>query len=108
MVLQTWFGEAGAQLAAGRVNEAATAYDNAALAAQEAKNLVLAVEAFRMGAFCHARLGERDSVIERRINEAREVCKGIVDRMVRASAILAAVADVERGYAEVLQERRVV
>ena len=65
MVLQTWFGEAGAALAAGRVGDAAAAYDNAAVVAQEAKNLLLAVEAFRMGAFCHARLGEREPAIER-------------------------------------------
>src|SRR5262245_37274740 len=71
MVLQTWFGEAGAELAAGRVKEAAVAYDNAAMVAQEAKNLVLAVEAFRMGAFCHARLGEREPAIERGVRAMR-------------------------------------
>jgi hypothetical protein len=65
MVLQTWFGEGGVELAAGRVSEAAAAYDSAAVAAQEARNLVLAIEAFRMGAFCHARLGERDAAITR-------------------------------------------
>jgi tetratricopeptide (TPR) repeat protein len=65
MVLQTWFGEAGAALAAGRVSDAVIAYDNAAVVAQEAKNLVLAVEAFRMSAFCHARLGEREAAVER-------------------------------------------
>ena len=65
MVLQSWFGEAGVELAAGRVAEAAAAYDNAAVAAQAARNVILAIEAFRMGAFCHARLGEMDAAIER-------------------------------------------
>jgi hypothetical protein len=65
MVLQTWFGEAGVELAAGRVVEAAAAYDNAAVSAQAARNVIMAIEAFRMGAFCHARLGERDAVVER-------------------------------------------
>ena len=65
MVLQTWFGEAGVELAAGRVPEAAAAYDNAAVVAQAARNMILAIEAFRMAAFCHARLGERDVALER-------------------------------------------
>src|SRR5262249_8492023 len=65
MVLQTWFGEAGVELAAGRVGEAAAAYDNAAVGAQEARNLVLAVEAVRMSAFCQARLGCVGTAIER-------------------------------------------
>ena len=65
MVLQSWFGEAGVELAAGRVAEAAAAYDNAAVVAQAARNVILAIEAFRMGAFCHARLGEMDAAIER-------------------------------------------
>jgi hypothetical protein len=65
MVLQTWFGEAGAELAAGRVIEAAAAYENAAVVAQVDRNMVLAIEAFRMAAFCHARLGEREAALER-------------------------------------------
>jgi hypothetical protein len=65
MTVQAWFGEAGAQLAAGRLREAAVAYDTAALAAQAAPNLVLAIEACRMAAFCHARLGEREEALAR-------------------------------------------
>jgi hypothetical protein len=65
MVLQTWFGEAGVELAAGHVPEAAAAYDNAAAVAQAARNMILAIEAFRMAAFCYARLGERDLALER-------------------------------------------
>ena len=65
LVLQTWFGEAGAHLAAGRLPEAVKCYDEAAVVAQEGGNLILAIEAFRMGAFCHARLGQRDEAVAR-------------------------------------------
>lgn len=65
LVLQTWFGEAGVQLAAGRTAEAAAAYEQAAVVAQEARNTILAIEAFRMAAFCHARLDDRAAAIDR-------------------------------------------
>ncbi len=61
VILQTWFGEAGVELAAGRVPEAAAAYAEAAKVAEAARNLVLVIEAYRMAAFCHARLGEREA-----------------------------------------------
>lgn len=63
MALQTWFGEAGVELAAGRVPEAAAAYDQAAKVAEAARNLILTIEAHRMAAFCHARLGEREAAL---------------------------------------------
>ena len=65
LVLQTWFGEAGAHMAAGRLAEAARCYDEAASVAQQSPNLILAIEAFRMGAFCHARLGKREEALLR-------------------------------------------
>jgi tetratricopeptide (TPR) repeat protein len=65
LVLQTWFGEAGAHMAAGRLPEAAKCYDEAAVVAQQSGNLILAIEAFRMGAFCHARLGQREEALAR-------------------------------------------
>jgi tetratricopeptide (TPR) repeat protein len=65
LVLQTWFGEAGAHLAAGRLAEAARCYDEAARFAQQSANLILAIEAFRMGGFCHARLGKREEALSR-------------------------------------------
>lgn len=55
LVLQTWFGEAGAHLAAGDLAAAAGCYDTAAPLALEDRNPLMAVEAWRMGAFCHAR-----------------------------------------------------
>ena len=65
LVLQTWFGEAGVHLAAGAVPVAAKCYDQAAAVAQQIPNLVLAIEALRMGAFCHARVQEGELAIER-------------------------------------------
>jgi hypothetical protein len=65
LVLQTWFGEAGVHLAADRPLEAARCYDEAAVVAQQSANLILAIEAFRMGAFCHARFGQREEALTR-------------------------------------------
>jgi tetratricopeptide (TPR) repeat protein len=64
LVLQTWFGEAGAHLAAGDSQRAADCYREAALLAHAIPNLVLAIEALRMEAFCRARAGKRDEAIE--------------------------------------------
>ncbi len=65
LVLQSWFGEAGAHLADGNDAQAAECYDQAAVVAQPIPNLILAIEAFRMGAFCHARLKNREAAIDR-------------------------------------------
>ncbi len=65
LVLQTWFGEAGTHLAAGKDAEAAECYDQAARVAQKIPDLILAIEAFRMSLFCHARLKQRDAALER-------------------------------------------
>jgi tetratricopeptide (TPR) repeat protein len=65
LVLQTWFGEAGAHLAAGNPTVATECYDQAAALAQQIPNLILAIEAFRMGAFCSARINSREAAIER-------------------------------------------
>ena len=55
------------------------------------------------------RLRQGDAVGEARIAEAHVVIERVVVRVVDAVLLLlAAVADVERGDAEVLQERRVV
>lgn len=58
MILQTWFGEAGAQLAAGQSALAAASYRQAARSAQADQNLILTIEARRMAAYCHAQAGE--------------------------------------------------
>ncbi len=58
LVLQTWFGEAGAHLAANDHGEAATCYDSAATLAAHSNDVVLAIEAHRMGGFCLAKTGD--------------------------------------------------
>jgi tetratricopeptide (TPR) repeat protein len=63
LVLQTWFGEAGAHLAAGDASAAGRCYDQAAELAQGIPNLVLAIEAWRMSAFCSARASDREGAI---------------------------------------------
>lgn len=58
LVLQTWFGQAAAHLAAGQIPEAAACYHDAAAVAQADHNLILTIEAQRMEAFCRARGGD--------------------------------------------------
>jgi hypothetical protein len=72
LVLQTWFGEAGAQLAAGDAPAAARCYDAAAQVAQQDGNPLMALEARRMGAFCHARAGDEAGAQQRAL-QALEV-----------------------------------
>jgi hypothetical protein len=63
--LHTWFGEAGAHFAKGDASAASRCYDEAASVAQSDQNLILGIEAFRMGAFCRARLGDTEGTLER-------------------------------------------
>jgi hypothetical protein len=72
LVLQTWFGEAGAQLAAGDAPAAARCYDTAAQVAQDDGNPLMALEGRRMGAFCHARAGD-EAGARQRAQQALEV-----------------------------------
>ncbi len=65
LVLQCWFGEGGAQLAAGDDAAAAQCYDAAARTALEDQNSLMALEGWRMGAFCHARIGDAAAAQER-------------------------------------------
>jgi len=65
LVMQTWFGEAGAHLAAGNLQASTECYDRAGLVAQSMPNLILAIEANRMGTFCQGRLEQRDPALER-------------------------------------------
>lgn len=60
LVLQTWFGEAGAHLAAGKVARAGQCYEQAAVLAQNIPSPVLTIEAWRMSAFCRARTSDRE------------------------------------------------
>jgi hypothetical protein len=64
LVLQTLFGEAGTHLAAEHVAQAAACYDTAAVVAQRSDSPILAIEAFRMAAFCNARMDQPDAALE--------------------------------------------
>ena len=64
LLLQTWFGEAAVHLAAGDDAAAMSCHDEAAVVAQRDANPILAIEAFRMAAFCAARAGKPDGARE--------------------------------------------
>jgi hypothetical protein len=65
LVVQTWFGEAGARLAAGDDAAAAACYDAAAVAAAPDPNPLMTLEALRMSAFCHARSNDLATAMDR-------------------------------------------
>jgi len=65
LILQTWFGQAAVHIAAGEFEKAAKCYDEAAILAPQIPNLILGVEAFRMGCFCFNRMNETDAAIDR-------------------------------------------
>lgn len=65
LVIQAKFGEAGAHFAAGRPADAARSYDEAAELALAIPDLIIAVEALRVAAFCHARMEDRDGAVVR-------------------------------------------
>ncbi|AKJ29570.1 hypothetical protein [Caldimonas brevitalea] len=63
LVLQTWFGEAAAHLAAGQPEHAAPCYREAAQLAAALPNPPMLIEALRMASFCHARAGEPEDAL---------------------------------------------
>ncbi|WP_321418744.1 hypothetical protein [uncultured Desulfobacter sp.] len=65
LALQTWFGEAGAHLAAGDLPKAVQCYDEAATLAPQIPNPILGIEAFRMAAFCLGRMDEPEPAIRK-------------------------------------------
>jgi tetratricopeptide (TPR) repeat protein len=65
LTLQTLFGEAGVHLAAGDLAKAVECYDEAAALASQIPDIILGVEAFRMGTFCLARMNEFKPAIDR-------------------------------------------
>lgn len=72
LVMQTWFGEAGAWLAAKQLRQAAQAYRSGAEVAQRIANLMFSLEGFRMAAFCYARNGDTEPAREHGILAVRE------------------------------------
>ncbi len=63
LVLQTWFGQAGAHLADSDDARAAACYDQATAVAQKDRNPILAIEAQRMAGFCRIRQGDVDAAL---------------------------------------------
>lgn len=60
LVMQSWFGEAGAWLTAGQPERAAQAYVEAAEVAKRVPNGMFALEGLRMAGFCHAQARHRE------------------------------------------------
>ena len=58
LIMQTWFGEAGAWLVAKEPERAAQAYRSAAEQAQRVPNPMFEIEGFRMAAYCYAQNGQ--------------------------------------------------
>lgn len=63
LVLQTWFGEAAAHLAAGQPQRAVPCYQEAAQLAAALPNAPMLIEALRMGSFCQARSGDTEAAL---------------------------------------------
>lgn len=63
LILQTWFGEAGAWMAGSNEQAAADCYRQAAKSAKADQNLLLTIEALRMEAFCHGQRGDREAAL---------------------------------------------
>ncbi len=60
LIMQTWFGEAGAWFVAKQLRQAAQAYRSGAEEAQRLPNQLFALEGFRMAAYCYARNGDNE------------------------------------------------
>jgi hypothetical protein len=63
LVLQTWFGEASAHLAAGDLPQAAGCYAQAEPVARELAHPILWIEALRMQSHCLARSGQPEAAM---------------------------------------------
>ncbi len=64
LVMQTWFGEAGAWFAAQQLEKAASAYRTASREAGMVPNAMFVIEGLRMAGFCHAQLHQPDKARE--------------------------------------------
>jgi hypothetical protein len=75
LVMQTWFGEGGAWLAAGEMKEAARAYKAGAEQARCVPDPMFVVEGLRMTGFCLARARQADAAEEHYILAIREAAE---------------------------------
>jgi hypothetical protein len=64
LLMQTWFGEAGAWLNARQPDRAASAYVAGSEAAKAVPNGLFAIEGQRMAGFCHAQEGHKERARE--------------------------------------------
>lgn len=64
LLLQTWFGEAGAWFTAKQLPHAAQAYVEGAHVAQQIPNTLFAIEGFRMAGYCFARAKQNEPARE--------------------------------------------
>lgn len=95
LVLQVLFGAAAVHLAAGDAAAAAADYDEAALFAQHDTHPLLALEAFRMAAFCLGRGGDRDGA-EQRCDCAVEIGAAMKPEARPLTTLAVALADAMR------------
>lgn len=95
LVLQTLFGAAAVHLAAGDDAAAAAVYDEAAVVAQRDAHPLLALESFRMAAFCSARAGDRDGA-ELRTDCAVEIGAAMKPEARPLTTLAVALADAMR------------
>ncbi|WP_277183576.1 hypothetical protein [Caballeronia sp. BR00000012568055] len=72
LVMQTWFGEGGAWLAAGKMKEAARAYRSGAEQARRVPDPMFVVEGLRMTGFCFAHARQPDAAKEHYVLAIRE------------------------------------
>lgn len=61
LVVQSWLGEGTALVSAGRFDEAAAVYAQAAPVATSCGDPMMTLEAWRMAAYCHEQAGDADS-----------------------------------------------
>lgn len=61
LIVQGWLGEGSALVGAGRFAEAAPVYVQAAQAAGEGEDPLMALEGWRMAAYCHEQAGDAES-----------------------------------------------
>lgn len=72
LAMQSWFGEAGAWLAAGQPVRAAQGYLGAAEAAAAVPHPMFVIEGQRMAGFCLAQDGQREAARERGLEAIRQ------------------------------------
>lgn len=111
LVLQTWFGQAGAHLASGQERQAFACYEHAGRVAELDRNPLLAIEAQRMAGYCQTRLGDGEAAAAhcRRAlaggAQIRPEARGMTTLPLTASDLLKVVDGERFGLVEQLKRR---